>query len=146
MPMDMTARHPDGTPHLSPKEQIAAAMKAMGVAAPVDKDETPMLVGTKLVTRDRHIATLTYVHRYTGDHTPKWAQLNDERLVNHVQFKDDEEWLANTLFPTNKRGRLIAGPCQSTPTWPWGNGTPEHPTKKRPGFLARFFASVEYDE
>ena len=42
-----------------------------------------------------------------------------------IQFKDDQDWLANTRFRVTDTGRLdtVAKCCCSTPTWP--NGKPE---------------------
>lgn len=63
----------------------------------------------------------TFVHRYTGEHQPRWAlkSWKDGRAYP-VHFKDDAEWLANTLFAVTLAGHLDRrfGHCQSFPTWP----------------------------
>lgn len=66
-----------------------------------------------------------FVHRFTGEHHPKWA--NHPRPCGSpypVQFKDDADWLANTLFAVTTAGTLDdrVSHCQSTPTWPNGRG------------------------
>ena len=56
-----------------------------------------------------------YVHRFTGDHIPRWAIGRGYMQ----QFKDDKEWLANTLFHVRQDGHLDNRyrSCESTPTW-----------------------------
>lgn len=62
-----------------------------------------------------------YVHRFTGDHKPLWA--NTTMLCGKpypVQFANDEEWLAHTEFEVTKKGRFSRREtyCHSQPTWP----------------------------
>jgi len=56
-----------------------------------------------------------FVHRYTGIHKPAWVKSN-----NPVQFADDKDWLAHTLFYVTKKGQIANRPnhCESSPTWP----------------------------
>jgi len=81
----------------------------------------PNTPGTDLQPMDREYVLRVYNHRYTGDHRPRWAAEN-RRPGNPypLQFKDDADWLANTLFATTKNGRLDKrnNACFSAPTWP----------------------------
>jgi hypothetical protein len=76
--------------------------------------------GTNLTDADRRYVLAAYVHRFTGDHTPTWVKR--QKRPCKMQFKDDADWLANTLFFIRKDGRLDrrAKRCESTPTWPNG--------------------------
>ncbi len=64
-----------------------------------------------------------YVHRYTKDHKPKWAE---KHLLNEapypVQFASDTDWLSRSLFPVkvDKNGKITqrAAPCCSYASWP----------------------------
>lgn len=93
--------------------------------------ENLMICGKELSQEDRKKALARYVHRFTGDHVPKWAHTpTPNGKFCPVQFKDDAEWLDHTLFPVNKSGKLISGDCQAFPTWPKGRhlfGTDEKP-------------------
>lgn len=62
-----------------------------------------------------------FVHRYTGDHKPAWANRIWKDLKPYpLQFKDDTDWLANTLFWVKADGTLSNRHsfCYSSPTWP----------------------------
>ena len=66
-------------------------------------------------------AKARYVHRFTGDNRPAWA--DTPRPCGNpypLQFRDDADWLANTDFPVTRAGRLAdhPGACRSRPTWP----------------------------
>jgi hypothetical protein len=79
------------------------------------------VLGTELHPDDQRHVLAAFVHRYTGDHKPQWA--GDPRPNGKpcpVQFKDDQDWLANTRFGVRKDGRLDqrARYCTSNPTWP----------------------------
>lgn len=81
--------------------------------------------GNELSPEQQARAKRTFVHRYTGDHTPTWATT----YIYPVQFRDDADWLAHTLFSVNKDGSLTrnARYCESSPTFPFG-----HEVKVRP--------------
>jgi hypothetical protein len=72
--------------------------------------------GTELHPDDQKHVLAAYVHRFTGQHRPQWA---DSQHCN-VQFRDDADWLANTSFAVRKNGRLDrrSKECYSRPTWP----------------------------
>lgn len=72
--------------------------------------------GSNLHPSDRSYVLRAYVHRYTKEHKPTWAETGPGR----VQFASDCEWLENTIFATKKNGRLDMRyhSCQSIPTWP----------------------------
>ena len=79
--------------------------------------------GAKLSAALQRDARARYVHRFTGDNRPAWTRA--PRACGRpypLQFKDDADWLANTVFPVTKAGALAARPgaCQSSPTWPNG--------------------------
>lgn len=84
-----------------------------------------MTKGTDLSKDDQQFVLQAYCNRITGDHTPAWMR-RTKTLPGHqltpIQFANDQEWLANTYFTTNKDGRLYrrATSCTSYPTWPEG--------------------------
>jgi hypothetical protein len=71
-----------------------------------------------------------FVHRFTRDHRPRWA---DDRTSDgqayRVQFAGDADWLANSLFAVTVNGHLDKRKthCTSYPTWP------DHPELRKPG-------------
>jgi hypothetical protein len=79
------------------------------------------LPGYALHPDDQRHVLAAYVHRFTGEHTPAWVGQAGEGNYK-PQFRDDKEWLINTVFTVNKNGRLDkrAKYCRSTPTWPFG--------------------------
>lgn len=77
--------------------------------------------GTDLHPEDQKHVLATYVHRFTREHRPDWA--NEPRPNGKpypVQFDSDADWLANTTFAVKTDGRLDArvNRCESNPTWP----------------------------
>ena len=77
--------------------------------------------GKQLTKSQRAEALRIYVHRFTAEHKPMWAnEPRPDGLAYPVQFASDEEWLDNTDFPINKDGTFCARPssCRSNPTWP----------------------------
>lgn len=74
-----------------------------------------VMTGNNLCNADQQQVLRAYVHRFTGQHRPTWA--NDSTPLH---FKDDNEWLANTRFAIDRRGRLRASvkDCYSRPTFP----------------------------
>ena len=86
-----------------------------------DKLVVRELRGSELHPADKHYVLSAYVHRFTGDHTPNWAQTpmpNGEKYP--VQFASDADWLHNTWFRVKRNGRLDGrvSICRSVPTWP----------------------------
>jgi hypothetical protein len=83
--------------------------------------DQPLKPGNELNAEDRAYVLRAYVHRYTGDHMPLWA---DKPWMDNkpypVQFANDQDWLRNTRFHVKKNGRLdrTTGHCESSPTWP----------------------------
>ena len=84
--------------------------------------ETPWVIGKDLTPEEQKHVKSAYVHRYTGEHKPKWA---DKKKPNgepsyRVQHKDDADWLANTQFMKTNRGKLNRRykHCLSNPAWP----------------------------
>jgi hypothetical protein len=63
-------------------------------------------------------AQATYVHRYTMEHKPRWANTPLPNGKFYApQFRSDQEWFDNTEFPTDGRRRY----CHTTnQTWPLG--------------------------
>lgn len=72
--------------------------------------------GSEMCQRLQQEAKARFVYRYTGEHKPTWVKGPE----TPVQFKDDRDWLANTLFWITKKGELANRPkcCESYPTWP----------------------------
>lgn len=79
-----------------------------------------MVKGTDLAPSVQEEAKRRFVHRFTKTHVPKWAAGTNYP----VQFRDDDDWLANTLFYVRKDGQLsnVHKSCRSNPTWPDGMG------------------------
>lgn len=84
-------------------------------------DLSNSITGDKLSKEQQALVLREYVYRFTGDHKPNWAtelRLNGEPYP--LQFKNDQEWLENTLFRVKLNGELDnrAKTCHSSPTWP----------------------------
>jgi hypothetical protein len=88
------------------------------------------LLGTELTSINQKKALSAYVHRYTTDNIPQWSQYKWKNGQNYpLQFKNDQEWLANTYFQVTTEGNLKQGrhiSCESHPTFP---NNPELRTK-----------------
>lgn len=77
--------------------------------------------GPTLNPSTRRAALARFVHRYTRDHVPRWAEVPlPSGELRPAHFASDEDWLAHTWFAVTKRGRLHEGvrACWSSPTWP----------------------------
>lgn len=77
--------------------------------------------GDKLTLSAQRIALSSFVHRFTGNHIPAWSKQEwKDGKTYPLQFKDDQDWLNNTLFAITVRGTLDkrVDHCFSTPTWP----------------------------
>jgi len=79
------------------------------------------VLGTKLSPAEQRKALARFVHRFTGDHIPRWASgIWKDGKTYPVQFSSDADWLAHTRFVVTADEKLD-GPtnfCESTPTWP----------------------------
>lgn len=71
--------------------------------------------GNELSWAAQNEAKRLFINRHTKDHLAPWS---NGRYA--VQFASDEDWLANSWFPTKTDGTLDARAryCQSNPTWP----------------------------
>lgn len=80
--------------------------------------------GNDLCDDDQRYVLAVYVHRHTGNHRAAWAYADTP-----LHFADDNDWLANTRFAIDKRGRLLRfiGDCYSRPTFP------NNPELRKPG-------------
>jgi hypothetical protein len=89
-----------------------------------------MRLGSELSPATQAECKARFIHRFTGENRPAWANKPmDDGTPYPLQFKDDADWLAHTLFCVNKDGTLN-GParyCESSPTWP--EGKPARPVK-----------------
>jgi len=77
--------------------------------------------GSKLSINIRRQVLSTFSHRFTGSHRPAWANgIWKDGLTYPLQFVDDADWLANTLFAVTESGILARSVdyCISNPTWP----------------------------
>jgi hypothetical protein len=77
--------------------------------------------GNELKTNLQRQVLSTFHHRFTGNHRPSWA--NDiwkDGMTYPIQFIDDADWLAHTLFAITETGTLARtiDYCISSPTWP----------------------------
>jgi hypothetical protein len=79
------------------------------------------VLGAMLCEADQKHVLAAYVHRFTGEHRPAWANKPmPDGQAYPVQFKDDLDWLAHSYFAIRKNGRLnmLVKHCESYPTWP----------------------------
>ncbi len=79
------------------------------------------LLGTQLSQSEQRKALARFVHRFTGDHKPNWANgVWKDGIPYPVQFEDDQDWLSHTKFSVTKDGKLNEHTnfCKSSPTWP----------------------------
>lgn len=79
--------------------------------------------GTELNANDQAYVLNAYIHRYTAEHKPDWANtLKPDGTPYKPQFASDADWLANTKFYVRKDDRLsnAFSYCESHPTWPFG--------------------------
>lgn len=80
-----------------------------------------LISGNRLNSLQQKHVLAAYVHRFTGQHKPTWAQqLRPDGTAYPVQFKDDADWLANTQFVVTRTGALDSryDSCIPTATWP----------------------------
>jgi len=81
--------------------------------------ETQWKKGSELDDSVQRECLNRFVHRFTRDHKPEWAEKPwKDGLPYPVQFDSDSDWLAHTLFAVNKNGRLNERHCECSPTWP----------------------------
>ncbi len=83
-------------------------------------------------------ATSRYVHRFTLDHTPNWA---NAQLPNGnypaPQYASDEEWYDSTIFPGEGHLHRNRHHCESSnQTWPMGKELPYRYRKPAPRDLS----------
>lgn len=100
-------------------------------------DRARYVRGSDLCGHVQAQAKARFAERYTGDHTPKWAtqQWKDGRSYP-LQFANDADWLANTMFAVTLAGFLDqrVEHCHSQPTWPQNPELrPTPPSATRPG-------------
>ena len=71
-----------------------------------------------------------YVHRFTMDYVPEWAQrARPDGKYYAPQYRSDEEWYANTQFPPHPL--CYMGDCHSnSQTWPLGEALTKPYTKR----------------
>lgn len=62
-----------------------------------------------------------YPHRYTCEHVPQWArEQRADGTYYAPQYKTDQEWYDNTIFP-GEDGCTALKFCESSnPSWPLG--------------------------
>lgn len=66
------------------------------------------------------IAKNKFVHRFTCEHVPTWSEIPAPNGKFYApQFRTDEEWYKNTIFPPNNP--FNETDCYSkNRTWPYG--------------------------
>lgn len=78
-------------------------------------------LGNWLHPEDQRHVLAAFVHRFTRDHKPEWANKPwKDGKPYPVQFDSDADWLAHTSFAVRNDGRLDGRVhrCESVPTWP----------------------------
>ena len=65
------------------------------------------VLGTKLSPSEQRTALAMFVHRFTGDHKPRWSDgIWKDGKPYPVQFSNDADWLAHTRFAVNVAGTI----------------------------------------
>ena len=80
-----------------------------------------MRLGSELSPEEQRYCLSVFVHRFTGNHRPAWANKpRPDGTEYPVQFLSDREWLANTKFYVTPDGTVDRemDHCMSSPTWP----------------------------
>lgn len=80
-----------------------------------------LILGSHMGKKLQQDCLARFVHRYTGDHKPRWANAEwKDGKPYPIQFANDADWLANTYFHVTKKGELSERHkyCESRPTWP----------------------------
>jgi len=65
--------------------------------------------GSELPSKTQREILRTFVHRYTGDHTPTWVKKMTLYLSGQEEapkYKDDTEWLDEYFFAVTISGSL----------------------------------------
>lgn len=80
------------------------------------------VLGTNLSPRLQKEVLRVFVHRYTADHKPQWANSPMQNgNAYKPQFQNDAEWLSHTYFYVTKNHALAKRRCcESHPTFPYG--------------------------
>lgn len=86
-----------------------------------ERNHSGWLRGDLMPAQAQREARQRFVHRFTEQRRPQWAQSNHNYTP---QFRDDADWLAHSYFAVTKLGTLDKryGHCNSHPTWPQGKG------------------------
>lgn len=80
-------------------------------------------LGSELPAPEQRYVLSAFVHRFTRDHKPAWANKpRPDGRPYRVQFASDADWLAHTRFRVTAGSRVDrrAQFCASAPTWPEG--------------------------
>jgi hypothetical protein len=84
-------------------------------------NKTMFIKGSCLSKLNQTNVKQMFVHRYTRDFKPSWANNPwKDGKPYPIQFASDEDWLENTYFRVTKKGNLDerSKHCESNPTWP----------------------------
>lgn len=78
-------------------------------------------LGIDLTKEEQRYVLSAFIHRFTKEHIPAWAQVQlNDGVPFEVQFDSDKDWLEHTYFMVTKDGKLDkrSTSCFSSPTWP----------------------------
>lgn len=85
------------------------------------------MLGSEMPLRLQQDAKARFVHRFTREHKPQWANKpwkHDDQgnaIAYPVQFDSDKDWLEHTFFVVKNDESAFAdnySSCGCTPTWP----------------------------
>jgi len=82
-----------------------------------------LINGSKLPDNLKQTVLETFIHRFTRDHKPEWANgLRESGKPWQVRFDSDQDWLENTEFCIADDGFLSRKypHCHPNSTWPDG--------------------------
>ena len=104
--------------------------------------EPTMAKGSSLPENLKREALAMFVHRYTMEHVPRWAQEPAPNGKFYApQYASDQEWLERTRFAVTKGGSEFDGRanhCDSADaTWPLGQWLDEPFSKAAPAKAPR---------
>lgn len=107
--------------HLSPDSPSDVPLLKTHLDEALLGEEIAYKYGHELHPDDQKHVLAAYVHRYTGEHKPQWANKKRPDGSDYKpQHKNDADWLKHTEFAVKKNGRLHqgVGSCRSTPSLP----------------------------
>lgn len=82
---------------------------------------TPKLIkGENLTSAQRAEVKSAFIHRFTGEHRPKWVDMRRDDGI-HIDYlpthATDNEWINAHAFYIRKDGHIATRPATAMPAW-----------------------------